>query len=115
LRYRALVAEVPGIRLVPAELPDGGADHLMMVLLPEGSVRADVQRRLSDVSIGSSVHFRPLHTFSWFAEQDLHPGPGGTPVADTYVDRALSLPFHTRLSDEDVDRVVAMLAQALDG
>lgn len=115
LRYRALLGEVPGVRLVPAELPDGGADHLMMVLLPEGSDRGAVQRHLSDVSIGSSVHFRPLHTFEWFAEQGLHPGPSGTPVADTYVDRALSLPFHTRLTDEDVERVVHELARALDG
>lgn len=115
LRYRTRLGEVPGVRLVPAELPDGGADHLMMVLLPEGSDRGAVQRHLSDVSIGSSVHFRPLHTFAWFAEQGLHPGPGGTPVADTYVDRALSLPFHTRLTDEDVERVVDELARALDG
>lgn len=114
LRYRALLAAVPGLRLVPGELPDGGADHLMMVLLPEGTDRAEVQRRLSDESIGSSVHFRPLHTFSWFAEQGLLPGPGGTPVADTYAERALSLPLHTRLSDDDVELVVATLAQALD-
>ena len=113
LRYRAHLAEVPGLRLVPGELPEGGADHLMMVLLPEGTDRSTVQKHLTAASIGSSVHFRPLHTFGWFAEQGLTSGPGGTPVADTYVDRALSLPLHTRLTDGDVDRVCTTLRDAL--
>lgn len=113
LQYRELLAGIPGLRLVPGDLPAGGADHLMMVLLPEGTDRPTVQQHLTAAGIGSSVHFRPLHTFGWFAEQGLTSGPGGTPVADTYVDRALSLPFHTRLSSADVDRVGETLRAAL--
>ena len=113
LQYRELLATMPSLRIVPSELPDGGADHLMMVLLPEGTDRAIVQKQLSAESIGSSVHFRPLHTFAWFAENGLDAGPGGTPVADTYAERALSLPFHTRLSSGDVERVCTTLQHAL--
>jgi dTDP-4-amino-4,6-dideoxygalactose transaminase len=111
--YRGLLAEVDGLRVVPAEPHPGGADHLMMVLLPEGTDRATVQKHLSAESIGSSVHFRPLHTFRWFADNGLEPGPGGTPVADRFAERALSLPLHTVLSDSDVDRVCDVLSQAL--
>jgi dTDP-4-amino-4,6-dideoxygalactose transaminase len=115
LQYRATLATIPGLRIVPTTLADGGADHLMMVLLPEGVDRTAVQQQLGAAAIGSSVHFRPLHTFAWFAENGLASGPGGTPVADTYVDRALSLPFHTRLSTDDVERVATVLRASLGG
>jgi dTDP-4-amino-4,6-dideoxygalactose transaminase len=113
LQYRELLGEIEGLQLVPKELHEGGADHLMVVLLPQGVDRTLVQKQLSAESIGSSVHFRPLHTFNWFADNGLSSGPGGTPVADTYVERALSLPFHTLLSSSDVERVCSVLSQAL--
>lgn len=113
LQYRDLLAGIEGLRIVPDSPVEGSADHLMMVLLPEGTDRAAVQGRLNDVNIGTGIHFRPLHTFRWFAEQGIVPGPGGTPVADTYEHRALSLPFHTKLEQTDVERVCETLADAL--
>lgn len=113
LRYRDHLSGMAGIRIVPTSLPDGGADHLMMVLLPELADRAVVQKHLAAASIGTSVHFRPLHTFSWFSEHDVNLAPAGAPVADAFAERALSLPFHTNLSDSDVDRVCAELCRAL--
>ena len=58
------------------------------------------------------MHFQPLTTFRWFQE---HAAllPGGTPVADALAPRVLSLPLHTRLSDDDVDRVAELLVKAL--
>ena len=49
----------------------------------------------------------------WFAEHGVLPGPGGTPNSDAAEFRALSLPMHTRLSDDDVDRVCHTLRLAL--
>ena len=67
---------------------------------------------MADAGVATSVHFRPLHRFAWFAEHAAI-GPGGLPVADRLADRALSLPLHPGLSDADVDRVVAALAASL--
>ncbi|MGB6057858.1 MAG: DegT/DnrJ/EryC1/StrS family aminotransferase [Microthrixaceae bacterium] len=111
--YRQLLADIPDLRLVPSQPDEGSANHLMMVTLPEGTDRAGVQKHLSSEGIGSSVHFRPLHAFEWFAANDLRSGSGGTPVADRYVERALSLPFHTCLGDDDVERVCEQLQLAL--
>ncbi|MEI7885855.1 MAG: DegT/DnrJ/EryC1/StrS aminotransferase family protein [Actinomycetes bacterium] len=113
LQYRELLGAIEGLQIVPRELPEGGADHLMVVLLPEGTDRSIVQKQLSAESIGSSLHFRPLHTFQWFADNGLDSGPGGTPVADAYAERALSLPFHTQLDSSDVERVCSVLSGAL--
>ena len=113
VRYRELLGQVNGVQVVPGQLSPGSADHLMMVLLPEGTDRALVQKRMSAENIGTSVHFRPLHHFAWFQQQGLTSGPGGTPVADAHAGRALSLPLHTKLTAADVDRVCDALDRAL--
>lgn len=112
--YRDHLGRIDGLRVVPTAPDEGSANHLMMVVLPEGSDREAVQQHMGSESIGTSIHFRPLHTFEWFAEQGLESGPGGTPNADSVVDSALSLPFHTVLSDDDVDFVCETLTTAID-
>lgn len=114
LRYRERLASVPDVLTVPRTLDPGGADHLMMVLLPAGTDREALQATMQLAGVGTSVHFRPLHTFGWFERQGLTAGPGGTPVADRHVTRALTLPLHTRMSIDDVDRVCEVLAASLD-
>ena len=111
-RYRSGLAGVDGLRFAPADLAPDGADHLCVVVLPEGTVRDDVVAALDGASIGTSVHFRPLHHFEWFAANaDI--GPGGVPTADAMAGRVLSLPLHPRLTDADVDRVCDALRRAL--
>jgi dTDP-4-amino-4,6-dideoxygalactose transaminase len=111
-RYRDGLACIPGLRTVPAELAPDGADHLMVVLLPAGSDRDAVRASLTAAGIATSVHFRPLHRFAWFAEHAVV-GAGGLSVAESLADRALSLPLYPGLRGDDVDRVVAALAAAL--
>lgn len=112
-RYRRNLTGIEGLRLIPEAAQDDSAHHLMVVELPETFDRGVVQKQLSESGIGTSVHFRPLHTFPWFAAQGLESGTGGTPNADAVADRALSLPFHTRLTDHDIDVVCDALRQAL--
>lgn len=111
-RYRGHLAAIDGLTIVPGERPEGCADHLMMVLLPDGVERSDVQAAMGRAGIGTSVHFQPLHRFAWFATQGVGAATGGTPNADAAETRALSLPLHTKLSDDDVDAVCEVLADA---
>ena len=113
-RYRSHLVGVEGLGLVPDEVPEGGSDHLMMVLLPHGVDRSKVQERMSAARIGTSVHFQPLHRFGWFAKNGVHPGAAGTKVADEGELRALSLPLHTCLDMADVDRVCDVLTDSVD-
>ena len=110
--YRELLRPVDGLRVVPTELDERSADHLLVVLLPPGVDRGHVIASLGRQGIGCSIHFRPLHTFSWFAA-NVPIGVAGVAVADRLADRALSLPLHAGLTDEDVDRVVTALVQEL--
>ncbi len=110
--YRTLLADVEGISLVPGRAAAGSADHLMVVLLPEGTDRRRVTAAMAKTGIGTSIHFRPLHTFAWY-QVNAPVGPTGTVVADRLAPRAMSLPLHPGLSDGDVARVVESLAGSL--
>ncbi len=111
-RYRAGIGEIPGVQLVPETFDPGSADHLLCILLPEGTDRPAVIEVLRHAGVATSVHFRPLHLFPWLAEHaDI--GPTGLPVADDAAPRALTLPLHDHLDDAKVDRVVSALADAL--
>jgi len=111
-RYRENLRGIEGLQFVPGEPSTGSADHLFLVMLPEGVDRARVAKQLASADIGTSVHFQPLHTFPWF-ERHAEMGPGGAPVADAARDRAFSLPLHPALSDADLDRVCAEVSAAL--
>ncbi len=101
--YRAQL-EPRGLCFVPEVPHPGSADHLAVVVLPEGVDRAAVVAGLKDEGISPSVHFRPLHRFSWFAA-NAAVGPGGLPVCDAMAARTLSLPLHVGLTEADIERV----------
>ena len=111
-RYRANLAGVAGVTCVPAERDPGSADHLMVVLLPEGVDRGAVTSSMGAAGVPTSIHFPPLHHLTWFRE-NAEIGPGGLGVADALAPRALSLPLHPNLGEADVDTVCQVLADAL--
>lgn len=49
------------------------AAHILPVLLPLGAVRQTVQERLRDAGVQTSIHYRPIHTFSYHSEAPLVP------------------------------------------
>jgi len=112
--YRIGLGGVDGLEVVPTQADPGSADHLFVVLLPEGSDRSQVIEALRLAGIATSVHFQPLHRFDLVAA-NAKPAPGGLAVADRLAPRALSLPLHPGLSDADVSRVCEALVGALGG
>lgn len=112
LRYRAALAEAD-LRFVPSEHDDRSADHLAVIDLLDVDRRQGVVDALVEADIGSSVHFRPLHTFSWYAGQNCEIGRGGLDVADLLDGRIMSLPLHVNMTEEDVDRVASVVCRSL--
>jgi dTDP-4-amino-4,6-dideoxygalactose transaminase len=106
-QYRSTL-EPAGLSFVPQTESPGSADHLAIVVLPEAADRDLVVTGLKQAGVHPSVHFRPLHQFSWFIDHVDH-GPTGLPVCEAMAPRTLSLPLHVGLSDDDVDRVTGQL------
>lgn len=110
--YRKVLGAIEGLSLIPVELREGGADHLLVTVLPPDSQRDRAVTYLAERGIETSIHFRPLHQMSWFRDNAII-GPTGMLVADAMASRVLSLPLHTGLGLADIEQVSETLADAL--
>jgi len=64
--------------------------------------------------IGTSVHFIPLHRYPYWRER-YRLTPEQFPNAEAAFQRAVSLPIYTRMTDEDVERVIEAVGRVLAG
>ena len=117
--YKELLAEVlPEVRVPFAGFETGGwhfagtsAYHLMTVLLPAGASQRAVADRLRDAGVGTSVHYRPIHTFT---SSHLTTAPAdGLEVVRSVQDRLLTLPLYPGMGEDSVRYVVEALGAAL--
>lgn len=113
-RYDEQLAGLPDVQLPHRPRADEGvhAWHLYAVQLADAQRRDQVATSLAQQGIGTSVHFIPVHHLTHFAA--LAPARG-LPGADRMFDRLLSLPLYPRLEAGQVDRVAAVLTDALQG
>ena len=107
-RYTRAFAASPALE-PPTELPDASSSwHLYVLRLwPERLTigRDAFIEELKARNIGTSVHYRPLHMMSFYAEKYGYV-PESYPVARDAFERMVSLPLHPRLSDDDVEDVI---------
>ena len=110
--YRQLLdAHIPEV-VIPFDQSHETAAHLMPVLLPTQVSRQRVMDHLRNDGIQSSIHYPPVHKFSYYLERF----PGVLlPKTEEFCARELTLPLHPSLTEEDVNRVVESLRKAVDG
>ena len=113
-RYlEALKPLAPIVR--PASRPDWSDPvlHLMVALIEfpaVGKTRRQVVEDLKTRGVGTQVHYIPVHTQPYYRERY---GPLSLPGAEAWYETCLSLPLYPGMADEDVDRVVDALREAL--
>jgi dTDP-4-amino-4,6-dideoxygalactose transaminase len=109
--YRTLLGEIPGIEIPFAGREGDSAFHLMAILLPAGLDREAVRAGLTAAGIQTSMHYPPTHRFSFYRR--LGPRAGrALPVTEAVAPRLLSLPLHSRMSDDDVAFVCDAVSRA---
>ena len=113
-RYDAALAGLPLELPEDVHLGARHARHLYVARLADGAptARDEVMEGLRQAGIGSSVHFRPIHTFTYYAERYGH-RLGDLPAAEGLSARMISLPLFPRMRDEDVDVVADALGRML--
>jgi len=114
-RYDAGLADLPLGR--PAAVPAGTvhARHLFTVRVNPsacGVTRDDLQQRLRDRGVSTSVHFPAVHLHSYYRERYGF-RRGMFPNAEAIADETLSLPLSSALPDGHVDSVIEALHHAL--
>ncbi len=112
-RYRALLQDVAGLSLLENPSEDFNSNHwLTCVLVDEkqaGFNRESLRLRMETANIETRPLWKPMHLQPVFADAPFY----GDGISERLFDCGLCLPSGAGLSDEDVDRVVAVLKEAV--
>lgn len=111
--YSELLANLPGLEL-PADVEQGRhAWHLYVLRITADARRGrdTLSEDLAAAGIGTSVHFIPLHHLTHFRSTTSAPVP--LAGADSVFPRLLSLPIYPSLTDDEIDRVCAVVTESL--
>jgi perosamine synthetase len=113
-RYRERLSAVPGIRtLMPVEGTTRMSWFVYVVRLDAPLDRDAVAARLAGKGIPTRNYFPPIHLQPYFREQ-FGFRPGQFPVTETVSLSTLALPFHTNLSEGEIEQVCSALSESID-
>jgi len=113
-RYFETLVDLPVI--LPSDDVDGGQHswHLFVIRLQSGASisRDELIQFLNDRGIGTSVHYVPLHRQPYWRDRyeltnDMFP------ETDAAYQSMISIPLYTAMSDEQQNRVIRVLCEAL--
>ncbi len=114
-QYDEAFADLPCFLPAPEEEDTRHARHLYTLLVDIDHapiVRDELTAGLRASGIGTGVHYRAIHLHQYYRERfDL--APEDFPNAAWISDRTLSLPLSAKLSDADVERVIAAVRSNL--
>ena len=113
-RYNVSFAELPVI--LPPNTNDSElhAWHLYVIRLTEkaGISRDEFIKQMAERGIGCSVHFIPLHILTYWKEKYNLKQMDYPNAYNAYLN-AVSLPIYTKMTDEDVARVITTVTELL--
>ncbi len=92
--------------------------HLYIITLtpgPEGEAKSRDRfiRETADEGVGTSVHYIPLHHFSYYAKR-YGLAPEDFPEATARYHRSVSLPLYADLSNEAVERIIGTVRRVAE-
>ena len=107
--YRERLRSVAGLTAPFVGRDDESSCHIFVVVLPERVDRDEVQARMKERGVQTSVHYPPVHRFSSFRDRFR----ADVPRLESFAQRLLTLPLHPRMTTEDVDTVCRALEECL--
>jgi dTDP-4-amino-4,6-dideoxygalactose transaminase len=111
-RYRRNLMELDKVQVPYAEASGQPSFHLFPVLLAPDCARADVMEAMKVVGVQTSIHYRPIDTFSAYQAARLGPCEHLTRTHSIGA-RTLTLPLYPSMTDEQVDVVCTALKDAV--
>jgi dTDP-4-amino-4,6-dideoxygalactose transaminase len=113
--YNRGFKEVPEIKLLAERDDVKHAHHLFPIIVRTEDLTVDrdaILKSLADSGIGVGVHFRALHLMSFY-RQTFGSKRGDFPNAEYASDRLISLPLYPKMSEQDVERVIAAVKNCI--
>lgn len=105
-RYDAMCDELGVMHLKHYGENHASSGHLYLTRIPgiNDEVRREIMIKLAERGVATNVHYKPLPMMT--AYKDLGWDIKDFPNAYAYYENLITLPLHTKLSDEDVDYIV---------
>ena len=114
-RYEEAFANLPVGRPLPAAADTVHARHLYTLMIDRarcGISRDEFMDRMHQLNIGTGVHYVGIHLHPYYSET-FGFTPASFPNATWLSERTVSLPLSPKLSDADVEDVIAAVHQLL--
>jgi dTDP-4-amino-4,6-dideoxygalactose transaminase len=86
------------------------AYHIMPIILPEGINRARVMDKLKENGIQTSIHYPPIHLFSYYQRDN---GNFKLGITELVARREVTLPLYPGMNIEDISYIAKSLADAI--
>jgi len=112
-RYRRNIAELEQVHAPFANAKGESTYHLFPVLLAEECDRYFVMDAMKSVGIQTSIHYRPIDTFTSYQAAGLGPCNYLTRT-HAIGERVVTLPLYPSMSDQQVDTVCSALKNAVE-
>ena len=113
-RYSERLSTVPGIQtLMPVEGTTRMSWFVYVVRFDASLNRDDIASRLAEKGIPTRNYFPPIHLQPYFREQ-FGFRAGQFPVTERVSASTLALPFHTNLSEGEIEQVCTALSESID-
>jgi perosamine synthetase len=101
------MSDIPGL-ILPSERADVKHSwHLYIIRIKEeicGISRNKAIEELTELGIGTSVHYTPLHMHPYYRETYGYENVD-FPVASTLFNEVISLPLYPRLTNDEINRI----------
>ena len=110
--YRERLARIEGLAVPFSAHRGEAAFHIMPVLLPERVDRTSVMAAMRDAGIQTSIHYRPIDTFTAYVQAGLGPSPH-VPNTHAIGARMVTLPLYPGMRIDQVDLICNTLRNAL--
>ncbi len=114
--YEEAFSSLNGIETLTVRNANAHAGHLFVIRLKRDTLkitRNQFIEALKSEGIGTSVHFIPLHLHPYYRKTYGYT-PGDFEVAEDIFSRSISLPIYSKMSDNDVERVIASVKAVHD-
>jgi len=109
--YQAQLGEIDGLSIPYRDHPGVSAAHLFPIVLDNSIDRAVFIDSMKEKGIQTSIHYPPIHTFSYYRETL---GELDLPITEAIGGREVTLPLFPTMTDEQVGWVISAVKDGLE-
>jgi len=107
--YRAQLKDLDHLEVPFRDFPGGSAHHLFPILLRDCGGRTDFMAALAQQSIQTSIHYPPVHLFSYYRSLWEAGHDHRLPLTEEISARLVTLPLFPSMTMAQLDTVVAAI------